>query len=220
MKRLAARYPRLVRPFTLPHRTVEGREVHGIEITRSADRVADGKASFLLMGLHHAREWPSAEHAMEFAYDLLSTYRTSDRTARLVDAARTIVVPVINPDGFTVSREAARIGDFGLLDYEMKRKNWNAAPAPREYRGGTCDDDPAAGCAAPTSTATTPASGAARASSRSTSVARPRPAPDRAAATAGCWSTTRAARATTGAPGRCCSRARHRPSRDAPRRGS
>ena len=143
MKQLARRYPDLVKPLTLRYRSVQGRDVHGIEITRHADQVADGKPVFLLMGLHHAREWPSGEHALEFAYDLLTTYDRSERTHRLVDSARTIVVPVVNPDGFTISREADRIGDFGLFDYEMKRKNCNAAPAPRAYRGGTCEDNPA-----------------------------------------------------------------------------
>ena len=65
MKALAARYPRLVKPLTLPNRSVEGREVHGIEITTDAANTADGKPVFLNMGVHHARESPSSEHAME-----------------------------------------------------------------------------------------------------------------------------------------------------------
>ncbi|HEU0102464.1 MAG TPA: M14 family metallopeptidase [Mycobacteriales bacterium] len=143
MKQLARRYPGLVKPLTLRYRTVEGRDVSGIEITRRADQVADGKPSLLMMGLHHAREWPSGEHALEFAYDLLTNYRTSERTRSLVDAARTIVVPVINPDGFTISREAPELGDFSLFDYEMKRKNCSTAAAPRAYAGGTCANNPA-----------------------------------------------------------------------------
>ena len=143
MKQLARRHPWLVRPITLRYRTIEGRDVHGIEITRNAANVADGKPVFLLMGLHHAREWPSGEHALEFAYDLVATYASSQRTNRLVSAARTIVVPVVNPDGFTISREARRNGDFSLFDYEMKRKNCNPVPAPLRYRGGTCASNPA-----------------------------------------------------------------------------
>src|SRR4051794_13825915 len=61
MKQLAAAYPQLVRPLVLPERTVEGRDVEGIEITADAQRVDDGKPVFLNLGLHHAREWPSGE---------------------------------------------------------------------------------------------------------------------------------------------------------------
>ena len=105
MKTLAAKYPTLVKPITLPFKTTEGRDVNGIEITKDADK-ADGKPVFLQMGVHHAREWPSGEHAMEWAYEMLSGYGKNERATRLLDRVRLIVVPVINPDGFNVSREA------------------------------------------------------------------------------------------------------------------
>ena len=133
MDRLARRYPRLVEPLTLENRSVEGRRVRGIEITRDAADLTDGKPVFLMLGAHHAREWPSAEHAMEFAYDLLENYRTDDRARRTMSRVRTIVVPVVNVDGYVVSREAEPLGDFSQFDYEMKRKNCSiseATPAP------------------------------------------------------------------------------------------
>lgn len=128
MKRLAAAHPGLVRPVRLPHPTVEGRDVEGIEITRDVDRVADGKPVFLQLGLHHAREWPSGELALEFGYDLVRN-RKRLAVAKLLSRVRTIVVPVVNPDGFTISREAPaplRLiegGDYPIEDYEYKRKN-------------------------------------------------------------------------------------------------
>ncbi len=144
LKQLAQRYPGLVKPITLNHKSVEGRDISGIEITRNPRDVGDGKPIFLNMGVHHAREWPSSEHAMEFAYDLLTNYRRSNRTRRLVDDTRTIVVPVVNPDGFNISREAAPMGDFSLFDYEMKRKNCRISEnTPPQYRTGTCDNNPA-----------------------------------------------------------------------------
>ena len=48
--------------------------MNGIEITANAQNTADGKPVFLIMGVHHAREWPSSEHTIEFAYDLLTNY--------------------------------------------------------------------------------------------------------------------------------------------------
>lgn len=144
---LRKKFPRLVKPLTLHRRSVEGRRVRGIEITTSPRNVADGKPVFLMLGAHHAREWPSSEHAMEFAYDLLENYqgrRADPRARRIVEDTRTIIVPVVNPDGFRVSRNAEPLGDFSLFDYEMKRKNCSVSRfTGAEYRGGTCADNPA-----------------------------------------------------------------------------
>ena len=134
LAQLATTYPGLARSITLPHPSWEGRPVVGIEITANPN-AQDGKPVFVMLGTHHAREWASAEHPIEFAYDLLRNYGSDTRTTELVDATRTIIVPVVNPDGFVVSREA-RTGpasrDFSLTDFEMKRKNCRDAV-------GTCD---------------------------------------------------------------------------------
>jgi len=144
MKRLAMQYPSLVRPITLNHKSVLGRDVNGIEITTNAQDTGDGKPIFLNMGEHHAREWPSSEHSLEFAYDLLRNYGRDSRTTQLVKTTRTIVVPVVNPDGFNISREAAPLGDFSLFDYEMKRKNCSVSTnTPSKYKHGPCDDNKA-----------------------------------------------------------------------------
>ena len=109
MKRLAREHPDLVRPITLNHKTYEGRTVEGIEIATNPN-ARDGRPVFLQMGAHHAREWPSAEHAMEWAYELVLGYRQGDARVRdLVSKTRTIVVPVVNVDGFNTSREAGEL---------------------------------------------------------------------------------------------------------------
>jgi hypothetical protein len=125
LAQLALEYPNLARSITLNHRSWEGRAVVGIEIAKNPG-ARDGRPVFVMLGLHHAREWPAGEHTIEFAYDLLRNYGQDLRTTRLVDSTRTIIVPVVNPDGFVVSREA-RTGpaatDFSAHDFEMKRKN-------------------------------------------------------------------------------------------------
>ncbi|HWM10103.1 MAG TPA: M14 family zinc carboxypeptidase, partial [Solirubrobacteraceae bacterium] len=139
LKRLAREHPDLVKPITLGHTTYEGRPVEGIEIT--ADPGArDGKPVFLQLGAHHAREWPSAEHAIEWAYELILGYRRGDvQTRRLVETTRTIVVPVVNPDGFNASREAGELygagdGRGGTADDETI----NILTHPNEYRRKNC----------------------------------------------------------------------------------
>jgi hypothetical protein len=109
MKVLARDNPDLVRPITLNNKTYEGRTVEGIEIATNPN-ARDGRPVFLQLGVHHAREWPSGEHAMEWAYELVNGYRSGDARARdLVTRTRTIVVPIVNPDGFNASREAGEL---------------------------------------------------------------------------------------------------------------
>ncbi len=113
MKTLASQNPDLVKPLTLPFKTLTGLSVHGIEITEDATE-RDGKPVFLQMGIHHAREWPSGEHAMEWAYELIKGYKANNpQVRRLMRTTRTIVIPVVNPEGFNTSREAGERLGFG-----------------------------------------------------------------------------------------------------------
>src|SRR5215210_5655196 len=151
MKALAEQNPNLVRPLTLPLKTYEGRPVEGIEITTGADNLRDGKPVFLQMGVHHAREWPSGEHAMEWAYELVEGYKSGDpRVRRLVENVRTIIVPVVNPDGFNASREAGEQQGHGNGQDGSFLTTFPASP--NEYRRKNCrlpDDSDAGNCAQP-----------------------------------------------------------------------
>jgi hypothetical protein len=144
LSRLARKYPSLTRPITIG-RTVEGERIRGLEISKDADKVADGKPVFLMLGVHHAREWPSSEHTIEFAFDLLQGYVANNPRARSVlNNERVIVVPIVNVDGFKISRNADPLGDFSQFDYEMKRKNCFVSVSTfPDYLGGTCADNPA-----------------------------------------------------------------------------
>ena len=160
MKRLAREHPDLVRPITLNHETYEGRTIEGIEIATNPN-ARDGRPVFLQMGAHHAREWPSAEHAMEWAYELVLGYRHGDARVRdLVSRTRTIVVPVVNADGFNMSREAGELfqhaaghdtdfdDDGNISDAEFILAG---ASNPNEYRRKNCrllGDPPAGNCLA------------------------------------------------------------------------
>ena len=96
--------PGLVRRIDLPRKSVEGRPITGVEIASNVNRTDDGRPAYVVMGLHHAREWPSGEVNMEFALDLARGYGSDPRISALLDRVRVYVFPVINPDGFLVSR--------------------------------------------------------------------------------------------------------------------
>jgi hypothetical protein len=116
MGALAERHPRLVRSFTMSHPTLDGRSVQGLTIGSDVRRATSGRPTFLMVGAHHAREWPSAEHTMEFAYDLVRGYGHDPRITRLLERSRVVVAPVVNADGFELSRQAGEAIDLNLLN--------------------------------------------------------------------------------------------------------
>jgi len=143
LKKLVDENPGLVRPITLPHKTWEGRTVEGVEITTNVDNLRDGKPVFVEMGVHHAREWPSGEHTIEWAFELVNGYKGGDaRARRLVQGVRTIVIPIVNPDGFNISREAGEAqggGDGrGAPNPGEDNETANIVAHPFEYRRKNC----------------------------------------------------------------------------------
>jgi hypothetical protein len=142
LKTLAEQNPGLVKPLVLSHTSGEGRTVNGIEITTDPN-ATDGKPVFAIMGLHHAREWPSGEHTIEFAYDLVNGYKNGDaRTKRLVESTRTLVIPVVNVDGFDVSRTVGASSDpqtgRGAPNPGEDDETANIVAHPNEYRRKNC----------------------------------------------------------------------------------
>jgi carboxypeptidase T len=129
LKRLERRYPREVELFQLPHRSLLGQRIYGIEISHDVKR-DHGKPVFLLTGVHHAREWPTAEFTLEFAWDLLENDGHDARISSLLEGGRLIAVPVVNPDGYDISRR---------LVQEQKRKNCRVTPGEIPTRA-ECED--------------------------------------------------------------------------------
>lgn len=101
---LAKKNPRLVDLVEMPHPTLEGRTVFGVEIAAPGGNL--GRPAFYVDGIHHAREWPAAEYPMIFAHHLVDKFKESARVRRILNQTRIIVVPVVNPDGFDYSRES------------------------------------------------------------------------------------------------------------------
>ena len=154
LKQLAADNPKLVRHFTLPFQTYEGRPVEGIEISKGVKKKKNaGRPVFLMMGLHHAREWPSGEHTIEWAYQLIEGFKNKEKPFRkLVKKTRTIIVPVVNPDGFNASREAGELQGAGNGRGGPGDETANIVAHPQEYRRKNCrnlDDSDGGVCTAP-----------------------------------------------------------------------
>jgi carboxypeptidase T len=115
---LASRYRDRVKLFRLPYRSLLGKTVWGVEISHDV-REDSGKPVFLNTGVHHAREWPTAEFVLEFAWELLQRDRRDPQMTALLERGKVIAVPVVNPDGYDISRR---------LVQEQKRKNCRVNP--------------------------------------------------------------------------------------------
>lgn len=151
LKELVAKYPDLVRPFTLKTKTFEGRDIPAVEIARDVNSEDDGRPVVFLNGIHHAREWPATEVLMEFAHDVLKNHNETPQFARILREVRIVLQPYTNIDGFLVSRNAPRqeqmdptgLGTVAtgvvLLggSFGYKRKNCN--PYPSAYTGQPCE---------------------------------------------------------------------------------
>ncbi|UTI62778.1 hypothetical protein NBH00_15580 [Paraconexibacter antarcticus] len=131
---LAAGHPGLVRRITLPERSVDGQPITGVEIAANVDVADDGRPVYVVLGEHHAREWPSAEIALEFALDLVQ-HQADPRIAPLLAAERIVVVPVVNPDGYAYSRGTLPGGQLNA-SAALKRRNCRADAG--DPAGGGC----------------------------------------------------------------------------------
>src|SRR4051812_29137116 len=113
LQQLATTYPDRVKLFTLNKPSLLGKTIYGVEVSHNVTQNT-GKSTFLLTGAHHAREWPTVEFTMEFIWDLLLNDGTDADASNLLEKGRLIAVPVVNADGYDLSRS---------LVNEQKRKN-------------------------------------------------------------------------------------------------
>ncbi len=113
LQQLATTYPDKVKLFSLNKTSLLGKTIYGVEVSANVAQNI-GKPVFQLTGAHHAREWPTAEFTMEFINDLLMHYGSDADAKSLLDNGKLIAVPVVNVDGYDLSRS---------LQNEQKRKN-------------------------------------------------------------------------------------------------
>ncbi len=113
LERIAKANPERVKRLEMPHKSLLGQAIYGLEITHGVNSTS-GKPVFVMTGVHHAREWPTAELTMEWIYDLLKNDGTDPRFTAMLEKVRFIAVPVVNVDGYEMSR---------TLAVEQKRRN-------------------------------------------------------------------------------------------------
>jgi Zinc carboxypeptidase len=110
LKAIVAGHPAIARGLTMPAKSFQGRDISGGEFAAPLAGSDDGRPTFFLVGLHHSREWPAAELAMEFAHLLADGYPGDPAVRALLKKVRVVIFPFQNPDGFVASRMAAGAG--------------------------------------------------------------------------------------------------------------
>jgi hypothetical protein len=133
---IADNYSHITKLYSIG-KTYEDRDIWCLEISDNPgeDEVEPG---VFLMGLHHAREWPSLEICLYVANELTSNYSLNPNITKVVNTCRIWLVACVNPDGYYYSH------DLGV-DW---RKNRHYFPEFDEYGvdnnrnyGGSCNGD-------------------------------------------------------------------------------
>jgi len=111
---IANQHPTLVKRVIIG-KTVQGRDIVALKVTRDANRTTDGtRPAVLYVAAQHGREWISAEMDRRLLHHLIDNYPTDKTIHTIVDTTELWFVPVANPDGY----------DFTFTDgHRLWRKN-------------------------------------------------------------------------------------------------
>jgi carboxypeptidase T len=108
----AKKYPKIAK-IQVIGKTFENRDVHALKI--SAAPAGKKVPKFLVMGLHHSREWITVEVVIDFGRILLEGFDKDANITSLLKDREVWLVPVVNPDGLNWSQ----------TQYSYWRKNRN-----------------------------------------------------------------------------------------------
>jgi carboxypeptidase T len=89
--------------------THEGRAIPAVRVGPPGE----GRPTFFVVAMHHAREWISVEVPMGLLNHLVNGYASDPAIKDLVDSREIWVIPVLNPDGL----------EYSQSNYRMWRKN-------------------------------------------------------------------------------------------------
>jgi Zinc carboxypeptidase len=113
---LAQRNPRIV-DLRVFGRTLEGRELVALKVTRDAARTADGsRPAVLYISNVHAREWISVEVNRRLLHYVVDNYGRNAEVTNLVDTRELWFVVSANPDGYQYTFDVERLWRKNLRD--------------------------------------------------------------------------------------------------------
>ena len=97
---LARAHPSITELVTVG-RTVQGKDIVALKVTRQARRVPDGhRPATLFLAGQHAREWIAPENVRRLAHLVIDGYGHDAQVTGLVNTTELWFLPVANPDGY------------------------------------------------------------------------------------------------------------------------
>ncbi len=128
--------------------SLEGRDLVEITITGpdQPGNMGGSRPVVLLNGCQHAREWVSPMTVTYLADELIARYDSDPRVRALLDSARVVIAPMVNPDGYVYSWTNERFwrknrrGGFGVdlnrnWGYEWGGEGSSGSTDSEIYRG-------------------------------------------------------------------------------------
>src|SRR5215218_3657994 len=113
---LARRYPAIVK-LEVIGRTLQGREIIALKVTKNANQLADGaRPATLYMGTVHAREWIATEVDRRLMHHFIDNYGKNAEITNLVNTRELWFMPVANPDGYQYTFTTERLWRKNLRD--------------------------------------------------------------------------------------------------------
>mgnify|MGYP003879971109 CR=1 FL=1 len=97
MEELAKRYPDKVEIKVIGE-TYNKRKIVVMKISNNVNKSNKKKASILITGLTHAREWATGAAALEVPKDILEN--SNSELVKYLNKIDVYVLPVLNPDGY------------------------------------------------------------------------------------------------------------------------
>lgn len=157
LKKWAEEYSHICRVESIG-KSHEGRDIWALKLSDNPEK-DEAEPAALIMGLHHAREWPSVEVPMATIKKLIEEYSLEPEVKKLVDSREVWFVPVVNPDGLVYSQEKSRYwrknrrknanGTYGVdlnrnYGYQWGNVGASSSPSSDTYHGTNPFSEPEA----------------------------------------------------------------------------
>eukprot|EP00759_Apiculatamorpha_spiralis_P005239 PhF_6_TR13189/c0_g1_i3/m.20825 len=93
-------YPHIAKVHSIGPSQQEGNTVYAVKIGANPFNDDTRLPEVIITGVHHAREWISAEVTMGVAEHVCASFSTNKKLRRILSHVELWIIPVMNPDGF------------------------------------------------------------------------------------------------------------------------
>jgi len=159
LDRLTSTYPGIVSPKFSIGTSIQGRDIWAVRISTNPGAHDPSKPVAWFDAMHHSREPMAGESVLAFGDYLASNYGVDAGVTRIVETRNTLLIPVVNPDGYEYNRQTNpnggglwrknRRGSYGVdlnrnYDWEWGPQ-WNGSSGNQNsetYRGASPFSEP------------------------------------------------------------------------------